>query len=114
MATQQYIADIQTKSEQLTDAITALNNGLDQAVQQEFSPAARNELKRLHGVAVQKRDNLDASVRILKQHLKSKPKLLKLVSDKYRNARQFIENGERQLGEVTQRLENLKIDIFRQ
>jgi hypothetical protein len=113
MATQQYIADIQTNSAQLTGAMEAIDNALDQGANEGWPKSVRDQLKELHGDAMQKRNELDASVRILEQHLKSKPKLLKLVSEKYRNARQFIENARTELRTLTERLNNLRTDIFR-
>jgi acyl-CoA reductase-like NAD-dependent aldehyde dehydrogenase len=107
MATMAMIADVKTKIRNLDHAIQAIDDSFDEAVD-NFSNEVRNQLLARCQDAVRRRDDLDASVRILETHLNSKAKkLLKLVKDKYKKAEAFLENSKHQLGLLTGWLNNL-------
>src|SRR5215831_518934 len=104
------MAEVRTRLDELYVAYDTFDKAVNKAAETGYAPSpdvVRAELARLHQVATDKLGALNRSVEALKQHLKSRPKLQKLVSLKYKNAKAFLERSEDVLRQLTASLANL-------
>jgi hypothetical protein len=111
MRTQNYIADVEDKIEELQGSIENFRKGIDEASLSGFTDEDRDKLKKLYLTAKQRQDNLATSLSNLKKYVKSTPMLLKKI-DKYRNAKEFLERSEDLLRQLTGMLNNLSHGLY--
>jgi hypothetical protein len=99
--------ELEARIRQMDTAIQDIRNGIKVEADKGWTDEGRERVRRLFIPANDALDALKASVGRLKEHLKSRPKLVKLVSQKYQAAKRLLERSETKIGTVTGALGNL-------
>jgi hypothetical protein len=100
MATRQYITNVENAATTLGKAVQKVLEDLKKVVPTEPIGSIRDDC----AAADQALRDLDAHIRILEQHLKGKPKLVRLLKDKYRNAQRFLDDKKDLMGALSTNL----------
>jgi hypothetical protein len=97
MATRQYVTDVANAATALGQAVQRLWDSFNRVIPNEPIGSIRADLK----AAEKAVDDLRAHIQILEQHIKGKPKIVRLLKDKYKNAARVLDDSKTELQNLT-------------
>ncbi len=96
MATRQYITNVTNAATALGQAVQKVWDDLKKVVPNEPIGSIREDC----AAAERALNDLNTHVRILEQHIKGKPKLVRLLKDKYKNAQRLLDDTKNQMRDL--------------